>query len=192
MDDDLSNLISLLQLAFSGERAAGYAYRGHSRSVSLAEERDRIALIEKEEWHHRLLVGQILLELGASPSRIREIRAALIGRTLGLLCHLSGWLLPMYGAGRLESRNIREYETAARFAWASGRLQYVECLLTMAEVEWEHELYFRLKVRSHALGHWLPLWKEPPPKTTIRESFKSEMEAKLPATGLEITQDTQA
>src|SRR5262252_987128 len=98
MGEDLSSLISLLQLAFSGERAAGYAYRGHWRSVSQTEERDRIALIEKEEWHHRLLVGDMLLELGASPSRIRELRATIIGRTLGWLCHLSGWLLPMYGA----------------------------------------------------------------------------------------------
>jgi len=191
VDGDLSDLISLLQLAFSGERAAGYAYRGHWRSVSLSEERDRIAVIEKEEWHHRLLVGEMLLELGASPSRIREFRATIIGRTLGFLCHLSGWLLPMYGAGRLESRNIREYETAARFATASGHSEYVECLLTMAEVEWEHEHYFRLKVRSHWLGKWVPLWKEPPTKATIRASFKSETEKFPQPVAVDMTENTQ-
>lgn len=192
MDENLSNLIGLLQLAFSGERAAGYAYRGHWRSVSLPEERDRIAVIEKEEWHHRLLVGEMLLELGASAGRIRELRATIIGRTLGLLCHVSGWLLPMYGAGRLESRNIREYESAARFAAGCGRLEYVECLLTMAEVEWEHEHYFRLKVMSHWLRRWAPLWKEPPPKATIRTSFKEEMERAATPVEIKITQNIEA
>lgn len=172
MDDNLSNLIALLQLAYSGEKAAGYAYRGHWRSVSLPEERERIALIEQEEWHHRQLVGEMLKALGSAPAASREIRATVIGRTLGFLCHVSGWFLPMYGAGKLESRNIREYESAARFASGCGRFEYVDCLLTMAEVEWEHEHYFRLKVLSHRLGRFLPIWPEPPPKTAIRESFK--------------------
>ncbi|HET9215847.1 MAG TPA: hypothetical protein VFR18_02640 [Terriglobia bacterium] len=172
MDADLSNLIALLQLAYSGEKAAAYAYRGHWNSVSLPEERERIEVIEQEEWHHRRQVGDILAELGSSPDPTRERRAEIIGRTLGFLCHVSGWLLPMYGAGKLESRNIREYESAARFALACGRTQYVECLLTMAEVEWEHEYYFRRKVLSHWLGRRFPIWAEPPPKTVIRRSFE--------------------
>ena len=49
----------------------------------------------------------------------------------------------MYGAGRLERGNIVEYEEAAEFARACGREDFIDCLLTMAEVEWEHELYFR-------------------------------------------------
>src|SRR5688572_24506103 len=116
MSDSRSKLIALLQLAFSGEKAAGYAYRGHWKSVSRHEERERIALIEQEEWHHRRLVGEILTALGSGPDFARERRAALIGRTLAFLCHLSGWYFPMYGAGKLESRNIREYESAARLA----------------------------------------------------------------------------
>jgi rubrerythrin len=174
MDENLRKLISLLQLAYSGEKAAGYAYRGHWKSVTIPEERERIATIEEEEWHHRRLVGKILEELGSGPDPMREMRAAIIGRTLGLLCHVSGWFSPMYGAGRLESRNIREYETAARFAFRCGRSEYVDCLLTMAEVEWEHEHYFRLKVLSHRLGRLLPIWPEPPPKSAIRESFRQE------------------
>jgi hypothetical protein len=78
----------------------------------------------------------------------------------------------MYGAGKLESRNIREYESAARFARDCGRVQYLDCLLTMAEVEWVHEHYFRLKVLKHWLGRLLPIWPEPPPKTTIRAAFR--------------------
>jgi hypothetical protein len=172
MNDARSSLISLLQLAYSGEKAAGYAYRGHWKSVSLPEERQRIAVIEEEEWHHRRLVGEILAELGSGPDPRREIRAGLIGKTLGLLCHLSGWFLPMYGAGKLESRNIREYEGAARFAFECGQEERIDCLLTMAEVEWEHEHYFRLKVLSHRLGRVVPVWPEPPPKESIRTSFR--------------------
>jgi len=77
----------------------------------------------------------------------------------------------MYGAGRLESHNIREYETAARYARACGCEQFADCLLTMAEVEWEHETYFRSRVMAHSVGRRLFLWPPPPPKETIRESF---------------------
>ena len=163
-----ANLVALLQLAYSGELAAAHAYRGHARSVRDPEERRRIEEIEREEWHHRELVGRMLAELGAGPSRARELRARVIGRVLAVLCHLGGWLAPMYGAGRLESRNVGEYEAAARFARDAGRAQWVDCLLTMAEVEWEHERYFRARVLSHRLGRCLPLWPAPPPKEAIR------------------------
>lgn len=169
-----TTLIALLQLAYSGELAAAYAYRGHWHSVSDKDERSSIEQIENEEWHHRRLVGEMLQSLKAYPDKRREIRASIIGRTLGLLCHFTGWLAPMYGAGRLESRNIREYETAARYARDCGRADLVDCLLTMAEVEWEHERYFRSCVLRHRLGRRLPLWPEPPSKETIRESFAHE------------------
>lgn len=171
MSESRAKLVALLQLAFSGEKAAGFAYNGHWKSVGNPEERQRISLIEQEEWHHRRLVGEMLAELGAAPDPLRDRRAAIVGRTLGFLCHFTGWLLPMYGAGRLESRNTREYETAARHAADSGHTEYVDCLLTMAEVEWEHEHYFRLKVQQHWLGRHLPLWLEPPPKATIRTAI---------------------
>ena len=172
--ESFQNLIALLQLAYSAERAAAYAYRGHWHSVVDMDERARIRQIENEEWHHRELVGGMLESLGARPSRQREIRSLLVGRVLGFLCHLMGWLAPMYGAGRLESRNIREYETAARYARDCGHEELTECLLTMAEVEWEHEYYFRSRVLLHGLGRKLTLWPAPPPKETIRESFARE------------------
>jgi rubrerythrin len=173
-DESCQSLIALLQLAYSAERAAAYAYRGHWHSVVDMDERARIRQIENEEWHHRELVGGMLESLGAQPSRQREIRALLVGRVLGFLCHLMGWLAPMYGAGRLESRNIREYETAARYARDCGHEELTDCLLTMAEVEWEHEYYFRSRVLLHSLGRKLRLWPAPPPKETIRESFAKE------------------
>jgi len=112
----VDDLVAILRLAYSGELAAALAYRGHWKSISDAEDRLRIRQIEEEEWRHRSIVGDMLRDLGESPGRLREVRAWLIGRTLGLLCHVSGWLAPMYGAGRLESRNIREYKTATQHA----------------------------------------------------------------------------
>jgi rubrerythrin len=178
-DNRNQNLIALLQLAYSAERAAAYAYRGHWHSVVNKDERIRIRQIENEEWHHRELVGEMLASLGAAPNKRREIRAFLIGRGLGVLCHVMGWLAPMYGAGRLESRNIGEYETAARYARDCSREELIDCLLTMAEVEWEHEYYFRSRVLLHSLGRRLTLWPPPPPKETIRESFALEAEKSL-------------
>jgi len=163
-----AKLINILQLAFSGELAAGYAYRGHWHSLSDPDERARVKQIEDEEWHHRKLVGEMLSSLGAGPDKGREVRARIVGRTLGLLCHVSGWFVPMYGAGRLESRNIVEYETAARYARACGRTDLIDCLLTMAEVEWEHERYFRACVLRHRWSKRFTVWPEPPPKESIR------------------------
>ncbi|MBS1911377.1 MAG: ferritin-like domain-containing protein [Bacteroidetes bacterium] len=168
------DLVGILKLAYSGERAAAYAYRGHARAVTDPEERDRIRAIEEEEWHHRNLVGEMLGVLGERPSAVREARAAIVGRTLGLLCFLSGWFLPMYAAGKLESRNIKEYEAAARHARASGHGEFTECLLEMAEVEWDHEAYFRSRIIGHRWVRWFPLWQSPPPRETIRSAYPDE------------------
>ena len=165
-------LIQILQLAYSGELAAAYAYRGHWHSLSDPEERSRVKTIEDEEWHHRRLVGEILSALGAAPDQRREFRASIVGRILGFLCHVSGWFVPMYGAGKLESRNIVEYETAARCARESGHTEFVDCLLTMAEVEWDHEVFFRSCVLRHWLGKRLTIWPKPPLKSHIRISFE--------------------
>jgi rubrerythrin len=170
-----AQLIAILQLAYSGELAAGYAYRGHWHSVSDPEERRSIKKIEDEEWHHRKLVGEMLESLGAGPNKVREVRATVVGRVLGVLCHVSGWFAPMYGAGKLESRNIVEYETAARHALACGRDDLIDCLLTMAEVEWEHEKYFRSCVLRHRWSRRVSVWPEPPPKEAIRASFQTEV-----------------
>jgi rubrerythrin len=161
-------LVALVQLAYSGELAAALAYRGHARCLGDPAERAAVAEIEREEGHHRELVGRMLPALGAAPDPLRERRARIVGRVLAGLCRVTGWLAPMYGAGRLESRNVREYEHAAALARAAGREDWVECLLAMAEVEWEHERAIRAYVRAHPLGRRLPLWPAPPPKASIR------------------------
>lgn len=169
----MRELTEILRHAYSGELAAALAYRGHWHAVADAGEKEAIRKIEAEEWHHRELVGRILHDLGVKPSRSREIRAWLIGKSLGMACHVAGWLAPMYGAGKLERKNIGEYERAAQFARDCGRTDLVDCLLTMAEVEWEHEQYFRARVLSHRWAARLPIWPAPPPKASIREAFAS-------------------
>lgn len=161
-------LIRQLQGACSGELAAGYAYRGHWKSARDASERERIRIIESEEWHHRELVLGLLQQLDAKPNPLREAIFWTIGRTLGALCHVSGWFLPMYGAGKLERHNIVEYEEAAVYAAECGHPEMIEPLLEMAEVEWEHERYFRERVAGHTLLRLVPLWDAPPPKSAIR------------------------
>ena len=172
-DRNRERLIRLLQMAYSGELAAAHAYRGHWKSVRNADERRKIKSIEEEELQHRAWVGEMLAELGNGPSPEREAKMGRIGRTIGFLCRISGWLIPMYGAGRLESTNIKEYEDAALYAAGCGCASFVPRLIQMAEVEWDHEFYFRTKVLSHFLGRRIPLWTLPPPKDGIRKRLET-------------------
>jgi hypothetical protein len=77
----------------------------------------------------------------------------------------------MYGAGRLERRNIGEYEHAARCARRCGHAELAGELLGMAEVEWDHERTFREKAQSHPLARIFPMWSPPPPRSSIRHAF---------------------
>jgi hypothetical protein len=135
-------LISILKNAYSGELGAINAYQGHQESVSDPAEKRMINQIEVEEIIHRERVGEILSILGEMPSTPQERTMGMVGKTLGYLCSLSGWFAPMYGAGLLESRNIREYEEA-----------------------------FREKCRTHFLYHWFPKWPIPPAREMIRKPF---------------------
>ncbi len=158
-----ARLVLQLQLAHAGELAAARAYRGHARSVRSAEERALIVRIEADEWGHRRRVRWMLESLGAAPCPQRERMMALVGKFIGLLCYVSGWFLPMYGAGFIERRNVHEYLDAAAFARDAGRVDLVEPLLRMAEVEWDHERFFRAKAARHWLCKLVPLWAELPP-----------------------------
>lgn len=148
---DRLKLVHILHMAFSGEKAAGYAYAAHWRSVSDEQEQTDIRKIENEEWEHRAIVGRMLSELGARPQPWREIMMTTIGRTVGISCYLIGWFMPMYFAGRLESANVKEYEHAAVYAEKLGLDAYVEELTRLSAVEHEHEMYFRKKAQQHPL-----------------------------------------
>jgi rubrerythrin len=157
MNEAKRKLIRILQNAHAGELAAAFAYRGHWKSLRESGEKKQIKIIEAEEWTHRENVRKWLTELGAEPRRLREAVFWTIGRSLGVLCFVSGWFFPMYFAGRLESQNILEYEEAAEFA---KELEMKDCaheMLEMSRVEAEHEDFFRKVVSNHCL---LPLTKK--------------------------------
>lgn len=148
------HLIEILEGAYSGELAAAFAYRGHWKSVKDSTERAAIQKIEQEEWVHRKRVGEMLASLGAAPLKLREMKLWVIGQTIGIACHVTGWFLPMYFAGRLESGNVTEYEDAASHAAALGLMDFEADLRVMAGVEREHELFFLRVIKGHRL---LPL-----------------------------------
>jgi hypothetical protein len=164
-------LVRLLQLAHAGELGAAIAYESHARTARTRVERDDILRIRTEEIDHRARVGRILARLGETSDPAVERSMARIGRAIAAFCRIGGWFLPMYGAGRLERRNIVEYENAARAAVLCGHPEFVDDLLDMAEIEWDHERFFRLKAATHLAWKWMPQWDPPPPREDIRESF---------------------
>ena len=154
--DAKSNLIRILQSAYSGELAAAYAYRGHWKSLRPSSEKTHIEKIENEEWRHRENVARWLEHLDAKPNKLREAIFWAIGRVLGSGCFISGWFMPMYFAGRLESQNVLEYVDAAGFAES---LDMPDCaceMMEMSRVEAEHEQFFSATVAGHRL---LPMMK---------------------------------
>lgn len=161
-----ATLVQQLQAAYSGELAAAYAYRGHWRCLTKPrerEQRDAVRRIEEAEWHHRRLVGELLLELDARPSRRRELVMGSVGRVAGAMCHVSGWLLPMLIAGRLEAMNVSQYDTAARAAAEQGLVDWVPVLEEMTAEEFRHEAFFAACARTHRLARLSRLfgWRLP-------------------------------
>jgi rubrerythrin len=144
-------LVHILQMAYSGELAAAYAYQGHWKSVKALDEIKGIRKIEEEEWRHRKAVGLMLKQLGQQPIRLWEIKMGCIGRTIGFFCHITGWFFPMYFAGRLEHTNVKEYDTAAEHAGKLGLQKYKKELIKMAQTEQEHEDFFGRMVLGHPL-----------------------------------------
>lgn len=176
MNSSKHDLIRLLQNAHAGEKAAAFAYRGHALSVSDAGERADILRIENEEWEHRACLAQMLSALGARPRLSREILMTVIGSVIYILCRLGGWFnlfgfgwyMSMFGAGKLEQSNILEYEVGALAARACGEERFVEDLIHMAEVEWDHEIYFRSKSLTSKWSRHIQIWTPPPPRDSTR------------------------
>lgn len=175
--DPRTALVRILQGAASGELAAIHAYRGHAISVRDAKDKRRLHEIEADESHHRELVIGLLAVLGARPRPLRDALFFCIGKTIAFLCLLGGWFIPMYGAGKLERSNIEEYEHAARYALLADHPEMIDCILEMAEVEWEHERFFRERIAGHRLLSVFPMWSTPPPKETIRAPFAQQLES---------------
>ena len=149
-------LVRLLQLAYSAERAAAFAYVGHANSVRDPDAKRAIRQIERDEWRHRESVCALLQHYDIAPSRFLEIQYFLIGRLLSASCHLIGWFMPYYFAGRLESGNVCEYFIMQRHFHELGITAHDELLHEMGLKEKEHEVYFQKSLESSRL---LPLFE---------------------------------
>ncbi|MHB1262785.1 MAG: demethoxyubiquinone hydroxylase family protein [Thermoplasmatota archaeon] len=162
-----------LRMAYAGELAAARAYAGHWRSIrNHKEAAARIRQIMQEELEHRAHVGRMLLRLGERPSRLRDALMWCVGTAIAGSCFVGGRYIPMVGAGRIERHNIWEYEEAARLAVRAGQGAFVEDLLAMAEVEWDHERFFHEQARGHRLYGRVGAWPDPPARAEIREAFR--------------------
>jgi rubrerythrin len=144
-------LIDLLQKAYSAEKAAAFAYQGHGASVKNAAEKTAIKQIEDDEWNHRREVLGIMQQYHIPVSRMYELRFHIIGKLISGSCHVIGWFMPFYFAGRLESGNVCEYFRMKQYFNALGITQHDELLYEMGIKEKEHEEYFLGKIKSHKL-----------------------------------------
>ena len=150
-------LIKLLQLAYSAEKAAAFAYIGHAGSVRNSEEKVAIRQIEMDEWQHRDTVLSIMRQYDISPSQYFEIKYYIIGRIISASCYVIGWFMPYYFAGRLERGNVCEYFIMMRYFNEIGITAHDEVLYEMGLKEKEHEVYFQKSLQNNRL---LPLFEK--------------------------------
>jgi len=149
-------LVKLLQLAYSAEKAAAFAYIGHAGSVKRLDEKIAIRQIEMDEWTHRETVLAIMQQYEILPSRYYEIKYHVIGRIISVSCYIIGWFMPYYFAGRLESGNVCEYFIMMRYFNEIGITEHDAVLYEMGLKEKEHEIYFQKGLQNNRL---LPLFE---------------------------------
>lgn len=144
-------LIQLLQMAYSAERAASFAYQGHAGSVKDPEEKNAIRQIEMDEWHHRAEVLKIMQQYDIPVSKWQELRFYVIGKLISFSCYIIGWFMPYYFAGRLESGNVCEYFKMMKYFHSIGITEHNNILFEMGIKEKEHEIYFLDKIKNKKL-----------------------------------------
>ena len=142
-------LADLLQKAYSAEKAASFAYQGHASSVKDPTEKAAIRQIELDEWHHRDEVLSIMKDFEIPISKWYEIKFYIIGKIISASCHVIGWFMPFYFAGRLESGNVCEYFRMIHFFNSIGITKYNQMLYDMGIKEKEHEIYFLEKIKTN-------------------------------------------
>lgn len=150
-------LKDLLQLAYSAERAASFAYQGHAGAVKEQADKIRIKEIEDDEWQHRAEVLRIMQEYEVRISAYYEIKYYIIGKIICYSCYVIGWFMPMYFAGRLESGNVSEYFNMKDLFNQLNITRHDAVLTEMGMKEKEHEVFFLSKIKTHK---WLPIFEK--------------------------------
>lgn len=153
---DHPKLVRSLQLAYSAEKAAAYAYIGHAKSVSNPDQKKAIKQIEIDEWHHRAEVLKIMEEYDIPVSKYYEIKYAVIGRLISASCFVIGWFMPFFFAGKLESGNVCEYFVMIHKFHSLGIRKHDKILYEMGIKEKEHEVYFLSMIKHKK---WLPFFE---------------------------------
>ncbi|MEP7164688.1 MAG: hypothetical protein ABI741_08340 [Ferruginibacter sp.] len=141
-------LADLLQRAYSAEKAAAFAYRGHAASVKDNLEKKAIRRIETDEWGHRSEVRKIMIIHDIPVSKYYEIRFHIVGKIISYSCHIIGWFMPFYFAGRLESGNVCEYFRMMHYFHELNISSHDQVLFEMGIKEKEHEIYFLGKIKN--------------------------------------------
>lgn len=138
-------------MAYSGEKAAAFAYQGHGGAVKSPEEKIQIKQIEEDEWGHRAEVLALMQEYNVPVSRYYEIKMHVIGKIISASCYVIGWFMPFYFAGKLESGNVCEYFRMKQYFNSLGISKHDQILYDMGIKEKEHEVYFLEKIKSNKL-----------------------------------------
>ena len=144
-------LVKLMQMAYSAEKAAAFAYIGHAASVKDPEEKKAIRQIEIDEWNHRDEVMSLMKLYNVPVSKYYEIRFHIIGKIISGSCYVIGWFMPFYFAGRLESGNVCEYFRMKQYFNSLGIRDHDKTLYEMGMKEKEHEVYFLEQIKSSKL-----------------------------------------
>jgi hypothetical protein len=150
-------LVELLQRAYSAEKAAALAYIGHAGSLKNSAARSAVRQIEADEWAHRRHVLTIMRQYDISVSRWYELKYFLIGKLIGGSCHVIGWFMPYFFAGKLESGNVCEYFVMMHRFHSLGITEHDAILYEMGMKEKEHEVYFLEHIKESRL---LPLFEK--------------------------------
>lgn len=144
-------LVDLLKKAYSAEKAAAFAYQGHAAAVKNPDEKKAIRQIEIDEWNHRAEVLEIMKHYDVSISKFYEFKFHVIGKIISFSCHVIGWFMPFYFAGRLESGNVCEYFRMKQFFNSLGIKDHDVVLYEMGIKEKEHEVYFLEQIKDNKL-----------------------------------------
>jgi len=150
-------LIHLLQRAYSGEKAAAFAYIGHAGSLKNPEDKAAVRQIEDDEWGHRKNVLSIMQRYDIPISQYYEIKFHIIGRIISLSCYFIGWFMPYFFAGKLESGNVCEYFVMMHHFHSLGIRDHDEILYEMGMKEKDHEIYFLNQIKTSQL---LPIFEK--------------------------------
>ena len=152
-----TELVDLLRKAYSAEKAAAFAYQGHSGSLKNSEQKKAVKQIELDEWIHRSQVLQIMQTYDIPISKLYEFRFYVIGKIISYSCYVIGRFMPFYFAGRLESGNVCEYFRMMHYFHELGITEHDAVLYEMGIKEKEHEIYFLDRISSDKL---LPLFEK--------------------------------